>query len=146
MEPAPPMDASQAPSQALIQPTDRIFVAGHRGMAGSAIVRALQAGGYPNLLTAERASLDLLDQARDTHHEKFVQIAGRDGQEPQALKQRMGRIAGFFQHPAVEFQPGKFAIDETILPLACGCGSLVLNHGLIRDHCLLHFIGHAGLP
>jgi GDP-L-fucose synthase len=45
----------------LIQPGDRIFVAGHRGMAGSAIVRALGAAGYANLLTAERSSLDLLD-------------------------------------------------------------------------------------
>ena len=45
----------------LIQPSDRIFVAGHRGMAGSAIVRALRAGGYTNLLTAERSGLDLLD-------------------------------------------------------------------------------------
>jgi len=47
----------------LIQPSDRIFVAGHRGMAGSAIVRALRAGGYANLLTAERSGLDLLDAA-----------------------------------------------------------------------------------
>lgn len=47
----------------LIHPSDRIFVAGHRGMAGSAIVRALRAGGYTNLLTAERTNLDLLDAA-----------------------------------------------------------------------------------
>ena len=45
----------------LIQPGDRIFVAGHRGMAGSAIVRALGAAGYANLLTAARSNLDLLD-------------------------------------------------------------------------------------
>ena len=48
-------------SKALIDPSDRIFVAGHRGMAGGAIVRALQRGGYANLLTASRAELDLLD-------------------------------------------------------------------------------------
>ena len=45
----------------LITPADRIFVAGHRGMAGSAIVRALQAKGYQKLLTASRSELDLLD-------------------------------------------------------------------------------------
>jgi GDP-L-fucose synthase len=46
---------------ALITPADRIFVAGHRGMAGSAICRALQRAGYTNLLTAPRAELDLED-------------------------------------------------------------------------------------
>ena len=45
----------------LITPDDRIFVAGHRGMAGSAICRALQGAGYANLLTASRAELDLLN-------------------------------------------------------------------------------------
>jgi GDP-L-fucose synthase len=41
----------------------RIFVAGHRGMVGSALCRRLAAGGYTNLLTRTRAELDLLDQA-----------------------------------------------------------------------------------
>jgi GDP-L-fucose synthase len=45
----------------LITPADRIFLAGHRGMAGSAICRSLQRAGFPNLLTASRAELDLED-------------------------------------------------------------------------------------
>ena len=45
----------------LITPADRIFVAGHRGMAGSAICRALQRAGYNQILTASRSELDLLD-------------------------------------------------------------------------------------
>ena len=45
----------------LITPEDRIFVAGHRGMAGSSICRALKRKGYNNLLTATRAQLDLED-------------------------------------------------------------------------------------
>ncbi|WP_370868172.1 GDP-L-fucose synthase family protein [Sulfuriferula sp.] len=40
-----------------------IFVAGHRGMVGSALIRRLAAGGYRNIITAGRDELDLLDQA-----------------------------------------------------------------------------------
>ena len=45
----------------LITFDDRIFVAGHRGMAGSAICRALKSAGYTNLITATHAELDLED-------------------------------------------------------------------------------------
>ena len=45
----------------LITSEVRIFLAGHLGMAGSAICRALQRAGYSNLLTASRAELDLED-------------------------------------------------------------------------------------
>ena len=41
----------------------RIFVAGHRGLVGSAVMRHLRAEGYTNLLTATREQLDLRDQA-----------------------------------------------------------------------------------
>lgn len=41
----------------------RIFVAGHRGLVGSAIYRQLQEQGYTNILTADRNALDLTCQA-----------------------------------------------------------------------------------
>jgi GDP-L-fucose synthase len=41
----------------------RCFVAGHRGLVGSAIVRALEAQGYPEPIVRTRDELDLLDQA-----------------------------------------------------------------------------------
>ena len=44
----------------LITKDDSFFVAGHRGMAGSGICRALQRNGYENLLLANRDELDLL--------------------------------------------------------------------------------------
>ncbi|MGH1572178.1 GDP-L-fucose synthase [Methylobacterium sp. P31] len=44
-----------------------IFVAGHRGMVGSAIVRRLRALGHERILTADRQTLDLLDQAAVRH-------------------------------------------------------------------------------
>lgn len=40
----------------------KIYVAGHRGMVGSALVRTLEAKGYTNILTRTRDELDLLDQ------------------------------------------------------------------------------------
>ncbi len=45
-----------------MQTTSRIFVAGHRGLVGSAIVRRLQALGHENLLLAGRNELDLRDR------------------------------------------------------------------------------------
>ena len=42
--------------------TAKIFVAGHRGMVGSALMRALQAKGYDNVITQGRETLNLLHQ------------------------------------------------------------------------------------
>jgi GDP-L-fucose synthase len=46
----------------MLKRDDRIYVAGHRGMVGSAIVRRLQAGGYHNIVTRSHAELDLTSQ------------------------------------------------------------------------------------
>ncbi|CAK7052291.1 MAG: GDP-L-fucose synthase [Desulfovibrio sp.] len=51
MRTAPPM-----------QPGSKIYVAGHRGLVGSAIVRALHAQGFTNLVLRTHAELDLCDQ------------------------------------------------------------------------------------
>ena len=50
----------------MLDSDSRIFVAGHRGMVGSAIVRRLEAFGFKNVITAGRAELNLLDQ-KATH-------------------------------------------------------------------------------
>ena len=46
-----------------MKPTDRIYVAGHRGLVGSALVRRLNSLGYENLLLRTRSELDLTDAA-----------------------------------------------------------------------------------
>jgi GDP-L-fucose synthase len=46
-----------------MQQHQKIYVAGHRGMVGSALVRKLQALGYTNILTRSSAELDLRNQA-----------------------------------------------------------------------------------
>ncbi|MGD9042634.1 MAG: GDP-L-fucose synthase [Desulfobacterales bacterium] len=53
----PPGDSSLLPQDA------RIFLAGHRGMVGSAIQRHLQAENYHNIVTRSHHELDLVDQA-----------------------------------------------------------------------------------
>lgn len=58
----------------------KIFVAGHRGMVGSAIVRALQGAGYNNLLLRSRSELDLCNQSAvgaffSLHRPEYVFLA-----------------------------------------------------------------------
>ena len=54
-----------------MKPTDVIYVAGHRGMVGSALVRLLRARGFDNLVLRTRAELDLCDaQAVRAFYEK----------------------------------------------------------------------------
>ena len=58
----------------------KIYIAGHRGLVGSAIVRNLQAAGYTNLLLRTHAELDLTNQAAtasffDVEKPEFVFLA-----------------------------------------------------------------------
>jgi GDP-L-fucose synthase len=58
----------------------RIFVAGHRGMVGSAIVRQLESAGHTNIITRTHAQLNLCDQAAvraffQTEHPDQVYLA-----------------------------------------------------------------------
>ena len=47
----------------MIDTTTPIYIAGHRGLVGSALMRALTARGYTNLITRTRSELDLTNQA-----------------------------------------------------------------------------------
>jgi GDP-L-fucose synthase len=47
----------------MISKSEKIFVAGHRGMVGSALVRRLEAEGFKNLLTRDRSKLDLASES-----------------------------------------------------------------------------------
>lgn len=48
----------------LLSPRSRVYIAGHTGLVGSALVRTLRARGFQDLVTATRAELDLTDGAR----------------------------------------------------------------------------------
>jgi GDP-L-fucose synthase len=47
-----------------VEKSDKIFIAGHRGLVGSALVRRLQQDGFTNLVMRNRSELDLGDEAR----------------------------------------------------------------------------------
>lgn len=49
-----------------MNPCDQIFVAGHSGLAGSALVRRLHRAGFSNVITRERRELDLTDRVAVT--------------------------------------------------------------------------------
>ena len=48
----------------MIKKNSKIFVAGHKGLVGSAVVRILKKEGYTNILTATKKKLDLIDQKK----------------------------------------------------------------------------------
>ncbi len=63
-----------------MQPDARIYIAGHRGLVGSAIHRELTRLGYTSILTQTRSELDLLDDAAvlrffEQHRPEFVILA-----------------------------------------------------------------------
>lgn len=68
-----------------LEKNSRIYVAGHRGLIGSAFVRRFQTEGYQNLIVRDHASLDLTDAAQvqsffdDQHPELVVMAAGKVG-------------------------------------------------------------------
>ena len=47
----------------MISKSDKIFVAGHRGMVGSALMRRLNAEGFSNVVTRDRSQLDLAEES-----------------------------------------------------------------------------------
>lgn len=94
----------------------RIFVAGHKGLAGSAIVRKLKSLGYRNLLLRSHAELDLTDQAavrafmqRERPRHVFVAAA------------RVGGIHANNAYPA-EFLVQNLGIELNVIDAAYRCG------------------------
>lgn len=92
--------------------TSRIYVAGHRGLVGSAICRRLQASGYSNLLLRDRAMLDLtnpaaVDQFFAAEKPEYVFLAAA----------KVGGILANSRQP-VEFLRDNLAIELNVIDAA----------------------------
>ena len=48
----------------MISKKSKIFVAGHKGMVGSAIIRKLKKKGFSRIISADKKKLNLLDQSK----------------------------------------------------------------------------------
>ncbi len=99
-----------------MQTDSRIYVAGHRGLVGSAILRRLQAAGHSGLITRTHAELDLTDaQATQRFFEaerpEFVFLAAA----------KVGGIAANQRLPA-EFIHDNLAIQTSVIHSAWRCG------------------------
>ena len=71
-----------------MKPDSKIYVAGHRGLAGSAIARRLMAGGYSNIVHRTHAELDLTDQ-------KTVR-AFFESEKPEYVILAAGKVGGIY--------------------------------------------------
>jgi GDP-L-fucose synthase len=102
-----------------MRPDARIFVAGHRGLVGSAIVRALRAAGHHDLLLRTSAELDLRDGAAV---ERFFAEARPEHVFLAAAK--VGGIVANHRFP-VEFLADNLAIQGNVIGAA-------RRHGVAR--------------
>lgn len=84
--------------------TERIFVAGHRGLVGSAIVRRLRAAGATNVLTATREQVDLRDQAAVNYWFK--------ANRPELVYLVAGTVGGILANST---RPAEFIYDNMLI-------------------------------
>ena len=87
-----------------LTPASRIFVAGHRGLVGSAVVRALEKSGYANLVLRGREELDLTDQR--AVNEFF------DSERPAAVIMAAARVGGIHANNS---RPALFIRDNLLI-------------------------------
>jgi len=100
-----------------VKKSDSIFVAGHRGLAGGAILRELQGAGYANLLTRTRAEVDL--KQRDAVRAFF------QDQRPQVVVVAAAKVGGIKANNdfPVEFLLENLSIQNNLIEAAYDFGA-----------------------
>jgi GDP-L-fucose synthase len=91
----------------------KIFVAGHRGLVGSALVRVLRTRGYTNLVTRTRQELDLRDQAAVN--------AFFEAERPQYVFLSAAKVGGIIANNTfkADFIAENLAIAQNVIQAAC---------------------------
>jgi len=88
----------------MIKKSDKIYIAGHRGMVGSACWRALEAKGYTNIIGKTSKELDLRDQKAV---EDFIRI-----EQPVAIINSAAKVGGIL---ANDTYPYEFLMDNMLI-------------------------------
>src|SRR5437763_5951644 len=100
-----------------MKPTDKIYVAGHSGLVGSAVVRLLQTRGFGNLITRSRSEVDLRD-------ERAVRDLFTD-EKPELVVLAAARVRGIKAHveAPVEFLIENLQIQNNVIRAAHEAGA-----------------------
>jgi GDP-L-fucose synthase len=96
----------------------RIYVAGHAGLVGSAVIRRLERDGYRNVLTATRQQLDLRNQSEVNHWFK--------ANRPEYVFLVAGTVGGILANST---RPAEFIYDNLMI------------HGTVVDACYRYDVG-----
>lgn len=88
----------------MIRKDDKVYVAGHRGMVGSAVLRKLQFDGYTNIITRTHSQLDLMRQA---DVEDFFEI-----EKPDCVFLAAAKVGGIVANMA---SPAQFLYDNLVI-------------------------------
>lgn len=106
-----------------MQSTSRIFIAGHQGLVGSAIVRRLQKEGFNQLILRTRTELDLINQAEVDHFFKEEQ--------PEYVFMSAAKVGGIHANNSfpAEFLRDNLAIQTNVIHSAW-------QHG-VKKFCFL---------
>lgn len=107
-----------------MNPSDKIYVAGHRGMVGSAIVRCLEERGFRNIVSRSSQELDLRDQAAVT---RFF-----EEEKPEYVFLAAAKVGGIM---ANNIYRGQFIYENLMIQ------SNVIHHAYVNKVKKLMFLG-----
>jgi GDP-L-fucose synthase len=111
-----------------MRPDQSIYVSGHRGLVGSALIRRLRAAGYSRIITREKAELDLLDQRQVS---EFFRA-----NRPDYVFHAAAKVGGVYANNAYR---GDFIYENLVIQ----CN--VIHHAFLNEVKRLVFFGASSM-